>query len=68
MSTYLIIYRVADGTAWSKEAMESRTLTSFRAAGRDSPDEAKRRARANVQFTSEFAVSGQSFTESKLQA
>ena len=48
--------------------MESRTLTAFRAAGRDSPDEAKRRARANVQFTSEFAVSGQSFTESKLQA
>ena len=59
----MIIYRVADGTAWTKDAMESRTLTSFHAQAVREPDERKVPEEPNVQFTSEFAISG--ISESK---
>ena len=62
IATYLIIYRVADGTAWSREAMESKTLTSFNAAG------AGARTATDVRFTTELSVSGVGFAESKLEA
>ena len=58
IATYLIIYRVADGTAWAKDKVESRTLTSMHART-DVSDFGKHRHAPtdDVQFTSEFSVS-----------
>ncbi|KAI0701261.1 hypothetical protein C8T65DRAFT_741786 [Cerioporus squamosus] len=59
ISTYLIVHRVAMGTAWTSDAMESHTLTSLHAATRDVGHlDQKRTGPSNVQFTSQFAVSG----------
>ena len=33
MATYLIIYRVADGTAWSKDTMNKQTMSSANFCG-----------------------------------
>ncbi|RPD64750.1 hypothetical protein L226DRAFT_607814 [Lentinus tigrinus ALCF2SS1-7] len=60
ISTYLIIHRVAMGTAWTSNAMESQTLTSFNAAPRaqgTGERDLKRTGPSNVQFTSQFSVS-----------
>ncbi|KAM5533526.1 hypothetical protein V8D89_012805 [Ganoderma adspersum] len=65
IATYLIIYRVANGTAWSKEAMESRTFTSntlsLRRTGSSDP---RKRLSPDVQFTTEFSVTRDAY-ESK---
>ena len=60
----MIIYRVADGTAWSKQSIESQTLTSFRAAS----GPPKGRSGRDVQFTTDFSVSDAQFGDSKLEA
>ncbi len=69
IATYLIIYRVADGTAWDKDKVESRTLTSMHARTAGASDLEKHDPH-DVQFTSEFSLSeiteSRAATESKL--
>ncbi|RDX50536.1 hypothetical protein OH76DRAFT_455853 [Lentinus brumalis] len=60
ISTYLIVHRVAIGTAWTSNAMESHTVTDYHTATRpgDMGHDQKRTGPSNVQFTSQFSVSG----------
>ncbi|KAI0714648.1 hypothetical protein C8Q76DRAFT_618809 [Earliella scabrosa] len=64
IATYLIIYRVADGTAWTKETMQSRTLTSLHARTGGLGHEKSHHDPTGVQFTSQLSVSD--FVESKV--
>ena len=64
IATYLIIYRVADGTAWTKETMQSRTLTSLHARAGGLGHEKSHHDPTGVQFTSQLSVSD--FVESKV--
>ncbi|KAI0352273.1 hypothetical protein OH77DRAFT_1428820 [Trametes cingulata] len=61
IATYLIIYRVADGTAWTKDTMNSQTLTSmnFRQTNVSAGPAARKRGDgpSGVQFTTEFSLS-----------
>ena len=65
VATYLIIYRVANGTAWSREALESRTLTTIQFDKMNSSGGAKPiDTTTTMQFASEL-VSGAEFEPSK---
>ncbi|KAI9066559.1 hypothetical protein FKP32DRAFT_1673883 [Trametes sanguinea] len=58
IAAYLIIYRVADGTAWTRETMETQTLTSAQARSPSDIAMAHRKSTPDaVQFTTEFSVS-----------
>ncbi|KAJ3013150.1 hypothetical protein NUW54_g1673 [Trametes sanguinea] len=58
IAAYLIIYRVADGTAWTRETMETQTLTSAQARPPSDVAMAHRKPSTDaVQFTTEFSVS-----------
>lgn len=59
IATYLIIYRVADGTAWTKDTMDQ-TLTSmnFHQAGLPMGVGVSKGSPSDVRFTTEFSVSG----------
>ncbi|KAI0778961.1 hypothetical protein BD413DRAFT_513116 [Trametes elegans] len=57
ISTYLIIYRVAAGTAWTRATMDTHTLTSTHIREGSMPMTAPRkRSSADVQLTTEFSV------------
>ncbi|KAI0658354.1 hypothetical protein C8Q70DRAFT_1054946 [Cubamyces menziesii] len=62
IAAYLIIYRVAAGTAWTRETLESQTLTTTTHPGREAEmsmaaHPRKRSESRDVQFTTEFSVS-----------
>ncbi|KAI8980558.1 hypothetical protein BD414DRAFT_516300 [Trametes punicea] len=58
IAAYLIIYRVANGTAWTRETMDSQTLTTVQArAPSDIPVDRRKRPAEDVQFTTQFSVS-----------
>ncbi|TBU27450.1 hypothetical protein BD311DRAFT_665429 [Dichomitus squalens] len=54
VATYLIIYRIANGTAWSREAIESRTLTTIQFDKMTSAGQAKQTDTSTVQLASEL--------------
>ncbi|OJT08330.1 hypothetical protein TRAPUB_782 [Trametes pubescens] len=57
IATYLIIYRVADGTAWTKDTMDQ-TLTSMNFHQAGLPMGVSKGTPSDVRFTTEFSVSG----------
>ncbi|TBU58182.1 hypothetical protein BD310DRAFT_851854 [Dichomitus squalens] len=57
VASYLIIYRVINGTAWTKEAMETQTLNTVELRATSSSRPRKSTGTSDVQLTTDFTVS-----------